>query len=190
MRKLIILAFIMIAKITFAQNKDTVGLKIPFVNDEVAYQKNVKAPGKSITSLFNDSRLWFEKRYDGLDSVKIQDSASGRIAGTGWEVLSFKGPLGMDVLSRVGMIIEISSKNDSYSVHISRIILGYQEEPDKARTYFTAEDLMNHVLGKKYAKGTIDPVPFNKARSKKALQSLNALIGGMMTSINKAMSGN
>ncbi|MDB5003869.1 MAG: hypothetical protein JWQ34_2094 [Mucilaginibacter sp.] len=108
MRKLIILVFIVIAKITFAQNKDTVGLQMPFANGEIAYQKTFKAPGKSITSLFNNSRSWFEKRYNDLDSVKIQDSANGRIVGTGWEVLSFKGPLGMDVPSRTGMIIEIN----------------------------------------------------------------------------------
>lgn len=189
MRKLIILAFILIAKITFAQNKDTIGLQTPFANGEVAYQKNFKAPGKSITLLFNNSRSWFEKRYDNLDSIKMQNSATGHLSGIGWEVLTFKGPLGMDVPSRAGMTIEIRSKDDSYSVHISRIILGYEEEPGKPRTYFTAEDLMNYVLGKKYPKGTIDPVPFNKKRSKKALESLNALVGGMMTSISQTMGG-
>ncbi|WP_299357194.1 hypothetical protein [Mucilaginibacter sp.] len=49
---------------------------------------------------------------------------------------------------------------------------------------------MNHVLGKKYPKGTIDPVPFNKTRSKKALQSLNALTAAMMASINQTMNSN
>jgi hypothetical protein len=187
MRKLIILALIVIANSTFAQNKDTIGLHTPFANGEIAYQKTFRSPGKSMTSLFNSSRSWFEKRYNDLDSVKIQDSADGRIVGTGWEVLSFKGPLGMDVPSRVGMTIEIRSKEDSYSVYISHIVLGYLEDPEKPRTYFTVEDLMNHVLGKKYLKGTIDPVPFNIKRSKKALESLNALIGDMMTSVNQTM---
>jgi hypothetical protein len=190
MKKLIILAFVVIANVTFAQNKDTLGLRTPFANGEVAYQKTFKAAGKSQAALFSNSRSWFEKRYHSTDSVKIQDEATGRVAGPGWETFSFKGPLGMDVPNKVKMTIEIISKNDSYTIRVSGIVLGYQEDPEKPRTYFTAEDLMNHLLGKKYPKGTFDPVPFNKKRSKKALQGLNTFVANMMTTISSTVNSN
>jgi hypothetical protein len=39
MKNLIVLVFILITKITFAQQKDTVGLNTPFINGDVIYQK-------------------------------------------------------------------------------------------------------------------------------------------------------
>ncbi|MCC8426068.1 DUF4468 domain-containing protein [Mucilaginibacter sp. UR6-11] len=185
MRNLIIMATILFANIAYAQNKDTVGLKLPFTNGKVVYQKTFKVPGKSRSLLFTNAREWFEKRYNNLDSVNVQDASNGRLTGSGWDVLSFKGPLHMDVTSRVGKTIEINSANDIYSINISDIIIGYQEEPELPRTYFTAEDLVNHVLGKKYPRGTLNPVPFNKKLSKKALVSLNKLVADLINSVNQ-----
>jgi hypothetical protein len=188
MRKLLILAFVLIAKIASAQNKDTVGLHIPFTNGMVIYQKTFKAPGKSAVVLFNNSRSWFEKRYYSLDSVKIQDSANGRLVGSAGEQLLFKGPLGLKVSNRCVMSIEINSRNGAYTVQVSKIAVGYEEDPGKGRTYFTAEDLMDKVLEKDHPKGAgFSPVPFNKKNSKKTLQSLNVLIDGVIASINETM---
>jgi hypothetical protein len=188
MKNQLILAFIVIAKIASAQNKDTVGLNIPFANNKVVYQKNFKASGKSSASLFNNSRSWFEKRYYSLDSVKIQDAATGHLVGSAGEKMLFKGPLGLNVSSRVIMTIEINSKNDDYSIKISNIVVGYEEDPGKGRTYFTAENLMDRLLGTEYPKGTrYNPVPFNKKNSKKTFQSLNTLIDGVVASITQTM---
>jgi hypothetical protein len=189
MRKLMIIALLLTGSITFAQNKDTVGLNIPMVNGMVVYQKAFKAPGKSAAALFNNSKTWFEKRYNGLDSVITQDSANGQLVGQGWEKLAFKGPLGMEVANRAGMIIEINSKTDGYDVRISKIVLGYMEDPALPRIYFSAEDLMDKVLGVKFNNETgYNPTPFNKKRSKKAVESLSLLVTGVMLSISEAMS--
>jgi hypothetical protein len=188
MRKLMIIALLLTGNITFAQNKDTVGLNVPMVNGMVVYQKAFKAPGKSATELFNNSRTWFEKRYNGLDSVKVQDSANGQLVGQGWEKLVFKGPLGMEVANRAGMKIEIISKSDGYDVRISNIVLGYMEDPALPRTYFSAEDLMDKVLGVKFNnENGYNPTPFNKKLSKKALESLNQLVNDVMKSIGEVM---
>jgi hypothetical protein len=188
MRKLMIIALLLTGNITFAQNKDTVGLNTPVVNGMVVYQKNFKTSGKSTATLFNNSRTWFEKRYNGLDSVKVQDSVNGQLVGQGWEKLAFKGPLGMEVANRAGMKIDIISKSDGYEVRISNIVLGYMEDPGLPRIYFSAEDLMDKVLGVKFNnENGYNPTPFNKKRSKKALESLNLLMNDMMLSINEVM---
>jgi hypothetical protein len=188
MRKLILFALVTLSSFTYAQNKDTVGLNIPLANGMVVYQNTVKVSGKSLAALFENSRSWFNKRYNGLDSVKIQDSATGKLSGQGWEKLAFKGPLGMEVANRAGMKIEITSANESYNVRISNIVMGYMEDPALPRTYFTAEDLMDRVLGVKFNNETgFNPTPFNKKRSKKAVESLSLLVDEMMKSIEEGM---
>jgi hypothetical protein len=188
MRKLIVLGLIMITQITFAQKKDTVGLNTPFANSKIVYKKTFEAPGKSTASLYSGTLSWFEKRYNDLDSVKVQDSSDGHVLGLGSEILSFKGPMGVNMPHRIKMAIDINAKDGRCSVNVSNIVLGYQNEPGTPWVWFTAEDLMNHVLGNKYAKGSgINPVPYNKRLAKKALHSLNVLVDSLTASINQAI---
>ncbi len=188
MRKLIIITFVLLSSLTFAQSKDTVGLNIPQVNGMVIYQKTVKVAGKSASTLFENSKTWFDKRYTGLDSVKTQDAAAGKLVGRGWEKLAFKGPLGLEVANRAGMNIDIASAADSYTVRISNIVMGYMEDPTQPRIYFSAEDLMDRVLGVKFNdQAGFNPTPFNKKRSKKAVVSLNELVNDVMKSIDEGM---
>lgn len=188
MKKLILLALMMLSSVAFAQNKDTIGLNIPQVNGMVVYQRTVKAPQKSTAILFDRSKAWFDKRYVGLDSVKTQDAATGQLIGRGWEKLAFKGPLGLEVANRAGMKIEITSATDSYDVRISNIVLGYMEDPALPRIYFTAEDMMDKVLGNKLKNELgYNPTPFNIKRSTKAFISLNDLISDVLKSIDQEM---
>lgn len=188
MRKIFILAFVLISSVVFAQKKDTVGLKLPFVNGKVVYEKSFKAAGRQESQLFSNSQLWFVERYKSDQVIQQRDHAAGKVAGEGTEILTFKGPLNRDVACKVKMHIEIESKDDRYTVRISDIVYGYQAEPTEERTFFSAEDMVNDMTQHKYknAEG-FNPVPFNKKQSKKALASLTPLINNMMTSISQTM---
>jgi len=188
MRKIFTLALVVVSSIAFSQKKDTVGLKLPFSNGKVVYEKSFKAPGQQASQLFSNSQLWFVERYKSDQVIQLRDHASGRVAGGGTETLTFKGPLKRDVACKVKMNIEIESKDDSYSVRISDIVYGYQAEPTEERAFFSAEDMVNYMTQHKYrnAEG-INPVPFNKMQSKKALEGLRPLINDMMASISQTM---
>ncbi|HWZ34695.1 MAG TPA: DUF4468 domain-containing protein [Mucilaginibacter sp.] len=189
MRKLFTLTFVLISSIAFAQNKDTVGLKLPFVNGKVVYEKSFKAPGQQQSQLYSNAQLWFVERYKSDQVIQQRDHAAGRVSGNGTEVLIFKGPLKMDVSCKVKMNIEIESKDDDYIVRISDIIYGYQAEPTEERAFFSAEDMINYLTKPKYRNADgINPVPFNKTKSRKALESLTPLINNMMASISQTMS--
>lgn len=190
MRKVMILTLVMLSSFAFAQNKDTLGLNIPLVNGMVVYQKTFKASGKTAATLFAHSKTWFEKRYNDLDSIKIQNAATGQLAGRGWEKLVFKGPLKMEVTNRAGLSIEITSSNESYDVKISNIVLGYVEDPAQPRIYFTAEDMLDKLLGVKFKGETgYNPTPFKKNLSRNAFKGLNLLLTDVVKSINETMGG-
>lgn len=189
MRKLFTLVLALIGSVTFAQKKDTTGLKLPLMSGKVVYEKTFNAAAQSQSQLYSNAQLWFVERYKSDQVIQLRDHASGRVAGNGTEILTFKGPLKMDVSCKVKMNIEIESKNDRYNVRISDIVYGYQAEPTEERAYFSAEDLIGYLTQRKFknAQG-INPVPFNKKQSKKALASLTPLIDNLMASISQTMS--
>lgn len=188
MRKLFTLAFVLISGFAFAQNKDTTGLKLPFTNGRVVYEKSFKAPGQQAAQLYSNSQLWFVERYKSDQAIQQRDHANGRVAGNGTEVLTFKGPLNRDVSCKVKMSIEITSKDDGYSARISDIVYGYQAEPTEERSFFSAEDMINYLTQRKFRNADgVNPVTFNKSQSKKALLSLTPLINEMMASISQTM---
>lgn len=189
MRKLFTLVLALIGTVTFAQKKDTTGLKLPLANGKVVYEKSFNVPAQPQSQLYSNAQLWFVERYKSDQVIQLRDHASGRVAGNGTEILTFKGPLKMDVSCKVKMNIEIESKDNRYSVRISDIVYGYQGEPTEERSYFSAEDLISNLTQHKFknAQG-INPVPFNKKQSKKALASLTPLIDNLMASISQTMS--
>jgi|GEM_PF-1286761 len=188
MRKLFLLATVLISQIAFAQKNDTTGLHLPLTDGKVVYQQIFKVPGKQQTQLYSNAQLWFVKRYKSDDAIDKRNHAEARVIGHGTETLSFKGPLKRDVPVKVKLNIEIASKADQYTVRISNIVYGYQAEPTEERSFFTAEDMINDITQHKYknAEG-INPVPFNNKQSKKALQELNPLIDDILKSINETM---
>lgn len=188
MRKLLTLAFVLISGITFAQKNDTAGLKLPFVDGKVVYEKSFKAPGQQEAQLYSNSQLWFVERYKSDQVIQLRDHTNGKVAGNGTENLTFKGPLKMEVACKVKMNIEIKSKEDGYTVRISDIVYGYQAEPTEERSFFSTQDLIGNLTQRKFKNADgINPVPFNKKKSRKALESLTPLIDDMLASINQTM---
>lgn len=189
MRKLLLLSFVLIGQLCFAQHKDTVGLKIPYTNGKVFYERSFKAPDQSQTQLYSNAQLWFVERYKSDEAIDKHEHADAKVIGHGTETITFKGPLKRDVPVKVKLNIEIESKADLYTVRISNIVYGYQADPTEERSYFTAEDMINDITQRKYknAEG-INPVPFNHKQSKNALQELNPLINDILKSINQTMS--
>jgi hypothetical protein len=187
MKNLIVLVFILITKITIAQNKDTVGLNTPFINGEVVYQKVFNASGKSDAQLFSNAQLWFIKHYRNPNSLQIQDEVTGRIVGRGTELLTFKTVLGMEDTYIVNMTIQIDYKNSRYRTRIFNIVIE-KEDSNKVKGFIDAEQLMNDLLGIKNNEILFKNInPFNKKQSKRALQSLNLLVNNVMWSIDKTM---
>ncbi|MDB4926441.1 DUF4468 domain-containing protein [Mucilaginibacter sp.] len=190
MKNLIVLVFILITKITLAQQTDTVGLNTPFINGEVAYQKVFNAPNKPGPLLFSNAQLWFVKHYKTLNSIQIQDDVVGRVVGKGVELLTFKGMLGINGGYDVDMTIQIDCKDGRYRTRIFNIVIE-TEDINKVKTYTNAEHLMNDLLG---IKTTVVAAnynnPLNKNQSKRALQSLNVLVDNVMGSINQIMNDN
>jgi hypothetical protein len=90
MKNLIVLVVILIAKSTFALQKDTAALTTPFVNGQVVYEKVFSAPKKTKSQLYSNAQLWFLKHYRFPNSVQIADSINGRVVGRGIEILSLK----------------------------------------------------------------------------------------------------
>lgn len=187
MKNLLSLVFVLIAHITFAQQKDTVGLNTPLVNGAVVYERVFNASQKSKPQLFDNAQLWFIRHYKSADCVQIQNEYTGRIVSSGTEVISFKGPLGIDILCDVGLTIQIDCKDDKYRCRIFNAWIEPQgQEKDKTKVITTADDLMNFVLIRK----TVNPVTFNKNQAKKILQSLSATVNNVMQSINDGMNTN
>jgi hypothetical protein len=191
MRKLITLALVLIGQLTFAQKKDTLGLKIPFNNGKVVYERTFKANHDGQSSQFyNNSLKWFIDHYKSQEPVEVRDHTNGRVADHGVETLNFKGPLNREVPCKIKLFVEIVSKGDHYTVRISDIIYGYQEDPAEERTFFSAEDLIGNLTQHKYknAEG-INPVPFTKKQSRKALAGLTPMIDNLVASIDQTMKG-
>src|SRR6218665_1366566 len=111
MKNLFLLAFILIAKTTFAQ-KDTVGLNTPFNNGYVVYERVFNVPGKSKAMLFDNAQLWFIKNYDNLNSLQIQNEYTGRVVGKGSELIKFRAALGLEVLNDARFTVQIDCKNN------------------------------------------------------------------------------
>ncbi|MES2375714.1 MAG: DUF4468 domain-containing protein [Bacteroidota bacterium] len=186
MKNLIVLVFILIAKITFAQQKDTVGLNTPFINGEVVYQKVFSAPNKSTAQLFSNAQLWFIKHYRN-PNIQIQDEATGRVVGSSVELLTFKGMLGIDGTFDTNMAIQIDCKNGRYRARIFNIVIK-AEDANKVKSFINAEQLMYDLVGIKINAALVNNAnPFNKNQSKRALQSLNILVDNVMSSINQTM---
>lgn len=187
MKNLIVLVFVLITKITFAQQQDTVGLNVPFKNGEVAYQKVFYAPNISDALLFSNAQLWFVKHYRNLNAIQIQDDAVGRVLGSGMELLTFKGILGIDGTFDVDMTIQIDCKNGRYRARVFNIVIE-TEDANKVKIFTNAEQLMNNLLGIRMpVTAANNSNPFNKNQSKRALQSLNNLVDNVMGSINETM---
>lgn len=187
MKNLIVLVFVLIAKITFAQQKDTVGLNTPFFNGEVVYQKIFRTPNKSAAQLFSNAQLWFIKHSRNPNSIQIQDEATGRVVGSSIELLTFKGMLGIDGTYDTNMTIQIDSKNGRYRARIFNIVIK-AEDANKVKIFINAEQLMNDLAGIKTNAALVGYAnPFNKNQSKRALQSLNTLVDNVMSSINQTM---
>lgn len=191
MRKLLLLALMMTGHIVLAQKKVLLVPELPVVNGEIVYDKAFDAADRSATQLYNNAGHWFMERYKSAEQIEIKDKASARVVGNGIEVLTFKGPLNREVSCKLKMKIEIVSKNGGYRVRVSHIIYGYQEDPTQERTYFSAEDLHKYVSTGKKVKNAegINPIPFNKKQSAKALESLNPVIENVMASISQTMAG-
>jgi hypothetical protein len=186
MKNLIVLVFILITKITFAQQKDTVSLNTPFINGEVVYQKVFNAPGKSTAQLFSNAQLWFIKHYRN-PNIQIQDEGTGRVVGSNVELLTFKGMLGIDGTYDTNMAIQIDCKNGRYRARIFNIVIK-AEDANKVKCFINAEQLMNDLAGIKTNMALVNNAnPFNKNQSKRALQSLNMLIDNVMSSIDQTM---
>lgn len=187
MKNLIVLVFILIAKTSTAQQKDTLGLNTPFINGEIVYQKVFNAPGKSQAQLFSNAQLWFVKHYRTPNSIQILDEATARVAGNGIELLTFKGILGIDGNYDTNLTIQIDSKNGRYRVRIFNITI-QTEDANKVKRVLYAEQLMNDLVGIKTNPDLINYAnPFNKNQSKRALQSLNTLVDNMISSIDQTM---
>lgn len=60
MKKILIIAFVFLAKSAFAQ-KDTVGLNVPYVNNTVIYERVFDAPNTSETLLYSNAGLGWQK---------------------------------------------------------------------------------------------------------------------------------
>jgi hypothetical protein len=186
MKNLFLLACLLITKITFAQQKDTVGLNTPFINGEIVYQKIFNAPGKSSAQLFSNAQLWFIKHYRN-PNIQIQDNTTGRVVGVGIELLTFKGMLGVDATFDTNMAIQIDCKNDRYRVRIFNIVIK-AEDANKVKSFIYAEQLMNDLVGIKTNTALVSNANiFNKNQSKRALQSLNALVDNISWSIDQTI---
>lgn len=190
MKKIALLAFVLIGQIAFAQKKnETTLVSVPYNNGQVVYEKSFSAPGISVEQLYSNANLWFVERYKSTEGIQFKDRLTGRVVGEGVEFLTFKGPLKMDVASKVKMTIQIDGKPDSYNVRIFNIVYGYQSDPKEERVFFSAEDLFRYISGEKVRTPEgINPIPFNKKQSTRALESLNGLIDNIMASIEQTMS--
>jgi len=188
MRKLLLLTFVLISQIAFAQKKQNAAPNVPLKNGEIVYEKEFNVAGKSSDQLYSNSEAWFVKRYKSAEGIETKDRAAGKVVGSGTEFLTFKGPINRDVTCKVKMMIQINSKDGGYGVRIYNIVYGYQEDPTKEREFFKAEDMLNYVMGKKVKNEEgYNPIVFNRKQSAKALEGLNGMINDVMASINQTM---
>jgi hypothetical protein len=191
MRKLFLLAFILVGQVAFAQKKVVAGPDVPVVDNQVVYEKVYDVAGQSQAQLYSNAQAWFVTRYKSTDEIDSKDNGTGKVLGNGIEFLTFKGPLKRDVSCKIKMKIEIVSKDGGYKVRIFNIVYGYQGDPTDERVFFSAEDLVKYVSTGQRVKNAagVNPIPFNKKQSAKALESLNPFVDNILTSINQSMSG-
>ena len=93
MKKLLILALIIFAKSAFAQ-KDTVGLKVPFVNNTVVYERVFDVPNAPKDLLYSNAGLWLAETHPYVADTQLQlaDPVLSRVVGrvTSSNVVSYK----------------------------------------------------------------------------------------------------
>jgi len=180
MKTLLITALSLITLTAFAQ-KDTVGLKIPYTDGAVLYEKVFETPGIPKAALLNNSHVWFIQCQKGDDDIQLLDTSLFKIVGKGSEPLSFKGPLNVTVPMVARTTIQIDCKDNKYRCRIYNITLDNADTSAINRFETTPEQLVATLTGNGTGSG------LNKNQARRLLESLNATINNTMAAMYKTI---
>lgn len=180
MKTPLIIALLFVAGTAFAQ-KDTVGLKIPYADGTVVYEKVFDTPGIKKAALFSNSQVWFIQRYTGRDIVLL-DTSLAKIVEIVREPLSFKGPLNINVPCIARMTVQVDCKDNKYRCRFYKISISTDRSYTGDKIETTPEELVTTLTGN----GTL--MSLNKNQARRLLESLNAMVSNTMASLFKTMS--
>lgn len=181
MKKLLFLILMLLASNAFAQ-KDTIGLNLPYKNGTLVYQQVVTTTGQSANLLYSNAELWFAQHSRNGGRLDLQDTSVLRITGRLNDSISFKGPLGLSIVSPVRIMIQIDCKDGRYRCRVLDVILQLNDADNKHR-YFIKADNMAEQLVNKNATTTY----LNNNQAKRALASVNELVDHIMSSVKQTM---
>ena len=182
MKKLLVLALIIFAKSAFAQ-KDTVGLKVPFVNNTVVYERVFDVPNAPKDLLYSNAGLWLAETHPYVADTQLQlaDPVLSRVVGrvTSSNVVSYKVLWKTFSYSYTyNFTLQIDCKDNKYRIRIYNI-------QDVVGTMYTPIDNLMFALidSKSYtlANTGVLKVPDIQQR----FRSLNTVIDNVMADIDK-----
>ena len=170
MTKLILIVVLFFSSNLHAQNKDTIGLNMPFKDGKLMYEGVIEQPGKSKIDLYNNAKQWFVDYFkSSKDIIQSEDKEQGRIVGKG-VILVYANPKFEPY--KVDVTVQVDSKENKYRYRFynfsftQKIISLDGSNPEY--NSFTPEELVGvlngymkiKMMNKKYAK--IDLENLNK----------------------------
>jgi len=183
MKKLLVLALIIIfAKSAFAQ-KDTVGLNVPFVNNTVVYERVFDVPNAPKNLLYSNAGLWLAETrpYVADTQLELADPVLSRVVGriTSSTTGSYKQLWQTNYYTiTYNFTLQVDCKDNKYRIRI------YNIQNVSGTVYTPVEDLMQSLINSKSVT-LANGVVFKTADLKQHFQALNAVIDSVLTDINK-----
>jgi len=186
MKKIILIALLALLCVSVkAQDKDTVGLKLPIKDGRLIYEGIIDAPNKSKMDLYNNARQWFVDYFkSSKDVIQNEDKDQGRIIGKGiilvpWKTVASNGFYDDKIT------IQIDVKDGKYRYRIYDMIITYPAIYNSVTGTtpswdFTPEDMIAKLTGNgKFAA--------SKGQCKKILGWINIATLQTIDSLTKAM---
>ena len=160
-----------------AQNKDTLGMNIPFTEGHIIYQGVVNVNGLSKNDLLNNCKQWFVDYFkSSKDVIQNEDREQGRLIGKGVATISTTLYWGMRGYFYDNMTIQVDCKDNKYRYKIYSIVLTPHDDPRD----IIAEDMVYKILGN-------GKCFLNKAQCQRLFIQLGIETNNIIASLNKSM---
>jgi hypothetical protein len=185
MKKLLIIAFVLLAQRTFAQ-KDTIGVNVPFVNNTVVYERVFDAPNVPENLLYSNAGLWLAEThpYVADTQLTLQDPAISRVVGRISSYVSASHKVLWETqyyTYHFTFTVQIDCKDNKYRVRIFNI-----QDVVNNTTHAPIDDMMVALINSKsYTLDNGDVM--KKADFQKCFQGLNTVVSNVMADINRSV---
>lgn len=180
MKNLIISCLLIVACLSAkSQIKDTIGLNLQFIDNDIAYQGIVEMPNKPKAVIYKNGKIWFVDFFKSAKAViQSEDKEDGIIAGKG--IIDFTTPAGWGMNAKMHdqFTIKIECKDNKFRYTIYQMILS----PEAFNENYTYP--LNTYYGKLIGTKKLSTT---KSLARKAIESNAIAVNNMIASLKEAM---